>query len=174
MIFHKPRWTIILVSFGFLALSLFASDYKAYSLYNQEFKAVFPEQPSVVNYNGMKAYSSLSKKDSTSFTASKAPSPLSGNTIGSFNKNTLDKTLLDSLKQMNVEVINFNSTLDKQKNTYAFVVEHRHWDQELSMMLYTYEKRIFTNQYMYRWAMTSSQQNRKIFDKYQSSCNLTK
>jgi hypothetical protein len=152
---------------------LYAEDYKIYNLYDGEFSVVFPVKPTVINPMGIDTYTAIVKDKRLIFTASKMPSPL-GNNIGGYNKELLDKGLKDSFKPIG-NLTSFNSTLDKQKGRYVFIVAYSQSGNETGTSLYTLEKRIITNESMYSWRVTSpTMANKSIFDQYKAYCTLKK
>lgn len=151
--------------------AIYAQEYKVYTLYNGEFEAAFANQPSSLYQGGAISYTSGDKVKQISLTATKFPSPL-GKNIGGYNKKALDQGMLDSFKPI-ATMINFESAMDKQNGLYIFIVAYSQYDNDLKMTLYTFEKRIITNESMYSWRVTSpTMANKKAFDQYKDSCRI--
>lgn len=162
---------IVFVFVLFSSPIIYAQDYKVYTLYNGEFEAAFANQPSSLYQEGAISYTSGDKVKQISLTATKFPSPL-GKNIGGYNKKALDQGMLDSFKPI-ATMINFESTMDKQNGLYIFIVAYSQYDNDLKMTLYTFEKRIITNESMYSWRVTSpTMANKSIFDQYKGSCKI--
>jgi hypothetical protein len=169
----KSKSKAFLILLILCSIIIYAQDYKVYNLYDGEFNVVFPTKPTVINPMGVDTYTAIIKEKRLIFTASKMPSPL-GNNIGGYNKESLDEGLKESFRPIS-NLISFNSTLDKQKGLYVFVVAYSQNGNEPGATLYTYEKRIVTNKSMYSWRLTSpTMTNKSIFDQYKNVCILKK
>lgn len=170
---NKFVFKIGLVLAVVFSTAMYAQEYKVYTLYNGEFEAVFPVKPTVINPMGVDTYTAIIKEKRLIFTASKMPSPL-GNNIGGYNKAALDEGMKDSFRPI-CNLISFSSMMDKQKDLYIFIVAYSQPGNEEGTSLYTFEKRIITNESMYSWRVTSpTMANKSIFEQYKDYCTLRK
>lgn len=156
----------------FIAVSLFAENYSSYSLYNHKLKAIFPLPPEVINIETFSFYLSTDKKNKMSFNAQALPYPFTYD-VSKYNKKSLDEIMINGLNTSGVEIINFVSNLDKEKNKYTYIARIK--DHVDGIVMYRSIKFMIYGRDTFRWSVSYINPSQQaIFDTYQPSVQITK
>ena len=93
------------------------------------------------------------------------------NYIWSGIKKQIDEIIKDSLKNDNRTLINFSSTLDKEKDTYVAIYTSSYFLD--SQKVYSSTKHIYYKDKVYKWTVSYvNESNKFIFDEYQHNIKI--
>jgi hypothetical protein len=161
----------------FLSSSVFAQDFHTYKLFNNEFEAVFPAQPSVYDtgFKNNPKYIYNDKANGIMYTSTSIPTTLNNENYHSAydSKEQLDDIFKEILTAANEKLISFSSTIDKKKSTYIAIYTSYYFEED--HVIYTSTKRFIYKSKHYSWKVMSADNSGKhIFDKYRKYSTVIK
>ena len=208
----KKNTTLRFALLIFFSIGLYAQDFYTYKLFNNEFQAVFPGQPSVqeipeelldskaienslpyeyrkeltqkqINkivsdtmnqFKMSQPYIYTDMNNQLSFTAQTMPSQVEHkNYIWSGIKNLLDDLVKKGLKANKANIINFSSSLDKNKDTYIAIYTYSYYIE--GQKVYSSTKHIYYKDKIYKWTVGYvNKANKSIFDNYKKHSKVIK
>ena len=178
MKFYKVFKFIILFS---ISSGLYAQDFYAYKLFDNQFQAVFPEEPKQFLPGGKVSTYRYSDPDGRfSIIASSSLFVLDKNIVR-FEKNSLDsyikKDVQAGIKNMplfsSYSLIDFSSSFDKKKNMY--IATHTFSFLYNGSKMYQSTKKIIQSSKEYKWSVKYINLDDKyIFDGYEKYSKILK
>lgn len=129
-------------------------------------------QDVIVNLKNNQPYIYADTNNQIAYSAQMQPSFLEHkNYIWSGIKKQIDEIIKDSLKIDNRTLINFSSTLDKEKDTYVAIYTSSYFLD--SQKVYSSTKHIYYKDKVYKWTVSYvNESNKFIFDEYQHNIEI--
>ena len=129
-------------------------------------------QDVIVNLKNNQPYIYADTNNQIAYSAQMQPSFLEHkNYIWSGIKKQIDEIIKDSLKIDNRTLINFSSTLDKEKDTYVAIYTSSYFLD--SQKVYSSTKHIYYKDKVYKWTVSYvNESNKFIFDEYQHNIKI--
>ena len=151
----------------------YAQDYYIYSLYNDNFKAVFPKTPQLMlNRAAMKVYMVADSNNGLVFMSKNISySAIEGDMI-EFSKKVLDENLvLNPSKLEGHELLSFKSKRDVRNKIYSYELMKK--IRHKKGIVYQSTKGILYQNQFYSWSLQYLNLDKKsIFDNYKNYCKI--
>lgn len=157
----------------FLQTSVFCQDYQLYSLFNNQFQAVFPDEPVLfLNTTNVQSYIYADRKNSLGFLSKHLDYSVIKSNMFDFSQQSLEKNLFYlPAKKESHKILSIKSTKNSKNKTYTFYVLKQF--QSDGITIYQYMKAILYNNHLYSCSLQyTNNKSKHIFESYQNKCKL--
>lgn len=163
----------ILLSVGILSSLLYSDNYYGYKLYDNNFQAVFPDEPVLfLNTTNVQSYIYADRKNSLGFLSKHIDYSVIKSNMFDFSQQSLEENLFYlPAKQESHKIISIKSTKNSKNKTYTFYVLKQF--QSDGITIYQYMKAILYNNHLYSCSLQyTNNKSKHIFESYQNECKL--